>query len=378
MGPSRRPPCLRARRCPRFRFWASSGLAMSDTRKPVPVFYPNLKFVQTGVSSTIFALSRILPSFGIDILVLGVGLPRYVQRSGLFAVLRRALSGKMPMIWHARRNIEMLAGVMLRALNAKLILVFTSAAQRHHTSYTNALIAAMDCVISTSEESARYVARKVQVIGHGVDVTRFMPQDRAVARRRVGLDEHCRYIGSFGAVRASKGSDLLVEALIAVLRSRTDWRALFVGHFGFRQGLYVRGLKRRLAEECLLARVDFIAHVPDVTGHMQAMDICVAASRKEGFGLTVLEAMACGVPVIASRAGSFPETVIEGQTGLLFDTGNAQALSHRLETLMDDDRLREDMAARGRSHVTAGFALEREAEALAHLYHHLIEGRARA
>jgi mannosyltransferase len=342
------------------------------------VFYPNLKFVQTGVSSTIFALSRILPSFGIDILVLGLGLPSDVQRSGLFTVLRCLFSSKTPMIWHARRNIEMLAGLMLRALNAKLILVFTSAAQRHHTSYTSALIAAMDCIISTSDKSARYVAREAQIVAHGVDTTRFVPQGRAVARRRAGLDEHCHYIGSFGAVRASKGSDLLVEALIAVLRSRPAWRALFVGHFGVRQSLYVLGLKRRLAKECLLARVDFIAHVPDVIGYMQAMDICVAASRKEGFGLTALEAMACGVPVIASRAGSFPETVIDGQTGLLFDTGDAEALAGRLETLMDDDGLRQDMAARGRDDVMARFALEREAEALAQLYRHLIEARARA
>src|ERR1700733_13591467 len=74
-----------------------------------------------------------------------------------------------PLIWHARRNNEMIAGVVLRALGWPLKLVFTSAAQRHHSWITRALIRRMDAIIATSELSASYLKRDATVIPHGVD-----------------------------------------------------------------------------------------------------------------------------------------------------------------------------------------------------------------
>ena len=113
---------------------------------------------------------------------------------------------RAPLIWHARRNDEMIAGVLLRALGWPLKLVFTSAAQRHHTWLTRWLIRQMDAIIATQRLSASFLKREATVVMHGVDTDRYAPPaDRAAAFAESGLPG--RYaIGCFGRVRAQKGT----------------------------------------------------------------------------------------------------------------------------------------------------------------------------
>src|SRR4051795_12235921 len=110
-----------------------------------------------------------------------------------------------PLIWHARRNDEMIVGLLLRALGWPLKLVFTSAAQRHHTWLTRWLISRMDAIIATSALSASFLKRESTVVMHGVDTGRYAPPaDRAAAFAQSGLPG--RYaIGWFGRGRRAKG-----------------------------------------------------------------------------------------------------------------------------------------------------------------------------
>ena len=99
---------------------------------------------------------------------------------------------KQPLIWHARRNNEMIAGVGLRALGWPLKLVFTSAAQRHHSWITRWLIRRMDAIIATSDLSASFLKVKATVIPHGVDTDVYAPpQDRAAAFAERRLSQVC-------------------------------------------------------------------------------------------------------------------------------------------------------------------------------------------
>src|SRR5450631_107030 len=120
-------------------------------------------------------------------------------------------------IWHARRNNEMIAGVLLRSLGWPLKLVFTSAAQRHHTWITRWLIRRMDSIIATNEISASFLKVPATVIPHGVDTELYAPpSNRAAAFAEAGLPG--RYaIGGFGRVRAQKGSDVFVDAMCRLL-----------------------------------------------------------------------------------------------------------------------------------------------------------------
>ena len=97
-----------------------------------------------------------------------------------FAGLLKLWRRRAPLIWHARRNNEMIAGVLLRALGWPLKLVFTSAAQRHHSWITRWLIRQMDAIIATSQLSASFLKREADVVMHGVDTDAYAPPpDRA-------------------------------------------------------------------------------------------------------------------------------------------------------------------------------------------------------
>ena len=112
---------------------------------------------------------------------LGPDAPDGIARIGL-ADLLRLWRRRAPLIWHARRNNEMIVGVLLRALGWPLKLVFTSAAQRHHTWITRWLIRRMDAIIATIEISASFLKREATVIMHGVDTDAM--RRRPIARPR--------------------------------------------------------------------------------------------------------------------------------------------------------------------------------------------------
>ena len=152
---------------------------------------------------------------------LGPDAPDGIARMGV-ADLLKLWRRREPLIWHARRNNEMIAGVLLRSLGWPLKLVFTSAAQRHHSWITRWLISRMDAIIATNDISASFLKRQATVIPHGVDTDRYSPpSDRAAAFAQTGLPGR-HAIGCFGRVRAQKGTDVFVDAMCELLPRYPD------------------------------------------------------------------------------------------------------------------------------------------------------------
>src|SRR5215467_2193752 len=223
----------------------------------------------------------------------GSNAPDGIARMGvadLLGLWRR----RTPLIWHARRNNEMIAGVLLRALGWPLKLVFTSAAQRHHTWITRWLIQRMDAIIATSDISASYLRREATVVMHGVDTDIYAPPaDRAAAFAESGLPG--RYaIGCFGRVRAQKGSDVFVDAMVKLLPRYPDFTAVMVGSVTPEQTGFANELKKRIESAGLASRIVITGELPieDVQRWYRRLTIYAFTSRNEGFGLTLIEAMA--------------------------------------------------------------------------------------
>lgn len=155
----------------------------------VEVIAPNFKRRLSGVTSTIIQLVP-LQAQSVGIAVLGPGLPAHLPRlrfSQLLTLWKKPASAR-PRIWHARRNVEMLGGLILKTFGAPLKLVFTSASQRQHKGWTKFLIRQMDAVIATSARTAAYLEVPNTVIMHGIDLERFSPApDRATALKALGL-----------------------------------------------------------------------------------------------------------------------------------------------------------------------------------------------
>jgi mannosyltransferase len=279
-----------------------------------------------------------------------------------------------PVIWHARRNNEMIAGVLLRSLGWPLRLVFTSAAQRHHSWITRWLIRQMDAVIATSDISASFLKRPATVIPHGVDTETYAPPaDRAAAFAEAGLPG--RYaIGCFGRVRAQKGSDVFVDAMCRLLPRHPDFTAVLVGAITPEQAGFADDLKQRIAAAGLQSRIVITGElsIEEVQRWYKRLTIYAFTSRNEGFGLTLIEAMAVGAALVASRAGAAELVVGDGVTGILTPPGDVDALVAALEPLMRDPASAAEMGGRGRARVLEKFSLDAEARRIAGVYRTLV------
>jgi mannosyltransferase len=281
---------------------------------------------------------------------------------------------RTPLIWHARRNNEMIVGVLLRLLGWPLRLVFTSAAQRHHTWITRWLIRRMDAIIATNDISASFLKVQATVIPHGVDTNTYAPPaSRAAAFAEAELPG--RYaIGCFGRVRAQKGTDVFVEAMCRLLPRYPDFTAVIVGAIVPEQTAFANELEKRIEAAGLAARVVMTGELPieEVRRWYRRLTIYAFTSRNEGFGLTLIEAMSVGAALVASRAGAAELVVEDGVTGVLTPPGDVDALAAALEPLMRDPASAAAMGERGRARVLEKFSLDAEANRIAEVYRTLV------
>lgn len=299
----------------------------------------------------------------------GSDAPEGIARMGVGDLLK-LWRRTTPLIWHARRNDEMIVGVLLRFLGWPLKLVFTSAAQRHHTWITRWLINRMDAIIATSAISASYLKREATVVLHGVDTDVYAPpSDRVAAFAESGLPG--RYaIGCFGRVRAQKGSDVFVDAMCRLLPRYPDFTAVMVGAITADQTGFANELKRRIDDAGLTSRIVITGElsIEEVRRWYKRLTIYAFASRNEGFGLTLIEAMAVGAALVASRAGAAEIVVEDGVTGVLTPPGDVDALVAALEPLMRDPAAASAMGVRARARVLEKFSLDAEAAGIAAVY----------
>lgn len=343
----------------------------------VHVIVPNFKKRLSGVTSTIIQLVP-LQAEKIGIATLGPGLPDHLPKLRWWQVpgLLRRPAGAPQRIWHARRNPEMLAGVVLRdVFRAPLKLVFTSASQRHHTRWTRFLIRRMDRVIATSHKTAAYLQVPNTVVMHGIDLNRFRPApDRVEAAQALGLDPSRLYAGCFGRIRHQKGTDLFVDSMIALLPRHAEWSAIVAGRATAENKPFEDELKARVAKAGLADRILFVGEHRDIERWYRALSLYVAPQRWEGFGLTPLEAMASGVPVVAADVGAFSELVQDGATGTLVPRDDLESMKRATERWMADDTGRKTAGDRGREHMIANFSLRGEADRLDAIYAGAIYG----
>lgn len=344
-----------------------------DTVSSVEVIAPNFKRKLSGVTSTIIQLIPLQRANGLGIATLGPGLPDDLAKvawSALPALWFKPR--KRPFrIWHARRNTEMVAGIVMRSvLRMKLKLLFTSAAQRDHRPFTKWLIRQMDAVIATSGRSGSFLEVPHTVIMHGVDTARFHPprgeEDQFAASGLPG-----KYlVGCSGRIRSSKGTDLFVDAMINLLPHHPEWTAVMTGRTTVENRAFEQGLREKIAEAGLEDRILFLGEVPDVRIWYRRMTLYVAPSRNEGFGLTPLEAMASRTAVVASDAGAYAE-MITPATGTVVPAGDGPALEAAIAPYLADPAMCAGVGEAGLAHVRAEFPLQKEADKILGVYEEL-------
>lgn len=346
---------------------------MPNPADAIDVIAPNFKSRMSGVTSTVFRLVPI-QARSMAVATCGPNIPEDIPHipPGCLPTMSRRRR-----VWHARRNNEMLAGIALKRLLGKdLKLMFTSAAQRDHKKLTKWMIRQMDKVVATSARSASFLEVEAQVIHHGIDVERFAPvADKAALRAELGLPQDKVLVGCFGRIRPQKGNDLFTDMMLRLLPERPDAVAVMMGGVTDQFRDFHKGLVDKVAAAGLQDRFLFLPEDPhwDVSRWFKALDLYIAPQRWEGFGLTPLEAMACGSPVVATRAGAFEELVRDGETGTLVDIEDMEAMTAATARLLDDAELRAEWARNARAHAETHCRIEQEAEALCAIYRGLLD-----
>jgi mannosyltransferase len=210
-----------------------------------------------------------------------------------------------------------------------------------------------------------------------VDTRFFHPissAEKKLRRTRVELPgDHL--VGAFGRLRPSKGTDLFVDALIELLPRYPSWSAILTGLAQPNEMLFVKELQQRIQKAGLTSRIHFLGDLPvqSIRDWFQTVDICVAASRREGFGLTPLEAMACGAAVVTSDAGVWP-WIIDEEVGRIFPTSaalNPQSLIDALEPLFADPSQTARLGQAARLRAEQRHAIQQEATAIHDVYESL-------
>jgi mannosyltransferase len=348
-------------------------LSMND----IELLVTNIKKRYTGVSGTINALLPIQSKMR-KLKLIGDALPNGIASISYLEALRiskQALpNGKRFRVWHVRRDPEMIRAILARdVLKLPIKLVFTSAAKHQHGHFASWLISKMDAVISTTPEAASYVPNTTKVVPHGVDTNRFAPPN---SKREAWASANLpgEYgIGTFGRVRDDKGSDIFVHAMLELLPKYPKFTAVILGLCQPQHQSFQNKLQDEINTAGLSKRLLFMGEIPaDRVGEWyQRSLITVACPRYEPFGLTVLEGMACGSAIVASRTGAFEDIVIPGTTGDLVPTGNVEALINALEPLMQNPKLALQMGEKGRQRVIDQYSITREAEGIDSVYESL-------
>ncbi len=187
---------------------------------------------------------------------------------------------------------------------------------------------------------------KPEVIGNGVDTMRFYPEDRLLAKAKIGVDANTKLIVSVAALKHVKGIDLLVQAASLLKKSTPQCRFLFIG-----KGPYLSSLQRLATQLDCADTCKFVGPVANdkLRDFYNAADVTCLPSRNEGWPNVVLESLACGTPVVGTRVGAMPELLSDSGSGVLVDV-SAESIHRGLCEAVERQWKRNAIAARAHSY----------------------------
>jgi L-malate glycosyltransferase len=217
----------------------------------------------------------------------------------------------------------------------------------------------VDCFICASDAIRQIVVsdgiprERAVTVHEGIDLARVAAAPPAELHKELWLPHEAPLVGNVAALVPHKGQRHLVDAAALVLRKHPDARFIIAGDGDLRATLEHQIRHRHLEKHVILA-----GFRTDILSLHKAFDIFVMSSVTEGLGTSILDAMACGKPVVGTSAGGIPEVVTDGDTGLLVPPRDAAAMAAAITRLLSDRSLRERMGLAGLARVRERFSAE--------------------
>jgi glycosyltransferase involved in cell wall biosynthesis len=191
-------------------------------------------------------------------------------------------------------------------------------------------------------------------VHEGIDLEHVQSAPPADLHADLWLPHHAPIVGNVAALVPHKGQRHLIESAMLVLPKVPDARFVIAG-----EGELRPALERQIREHHLEKHVLLAGFRPDVLSLHKAFDIFVMSSLTEGLGTSLLDAMACGKPIVATAAGGIPEVVVDGETGFLVAPRDHEGMARAIVALLKDEDLRRHMGEAGRTRARVHFSAER-------------------
>ncbi len=333
----------------------------------------------TGVSATTASVAR-KQADQYEMQLVGTplpGCPDPVSVVQAIRLSRQPTSKRQHVIWHVRRQNEMRAALIARdILKCPIKIVYTASGQRPPSRPLRRLMKKMDAVIGATRMTAGQLPNMRAIIHHGVDTELFRPaEDRLQSWRNTGMPGTIG-VATIGRIRPEKGTDLFVEAMLGLLPKYREVTAVVVGATSREHRGYEAALRQRIEAAGLTDRFVFTGVMePDAVPELvRSLSLLVAPPRYEGFSLTPLEAMASGVPVVATDTGYFPTFIGKNEAGIIVHQPDIGALAKAIDALLHDPLQRGALNATARERAVARFSVENEVRGISRIYDELWRG----
>ncbi len=214
---------------------------------------------------------------------------------------------------------------------------------------------------------------KIFLISNGIDLKLFQPRDSAETKKNLGLDSEQNIILSTGSLNKTKNHSLLIDAFAELTASNESWHLYIIG-----EGEERLNLEKQIIESEISKKVKLlgIKNHNSLSQWLNAADIFVLPSQNEGTPNALLEAMACGLPVIASKVGGVPELIQNNIEGLLFDRNSKEELVEKLNRLIQDKELQNTLGMAAAKKVNSHYnSWEKQAEKLLSIYQRILSSQ---
>ncbi len=239
---------------------------------------------------------------------------------------------------------------------------------RFLSQFTDKIIAVSNEVKEFYVNEVGIPENKLEVIYNGVDLKRFEKDfDKKKKKKELGLPLSLPLVGTIGRLQPQKDHKTFLKASSLILKKFPKVHFLIVGGGSLRREL--EDFTKNLEIE---KNVHFLGERKDIEEILPLMDIFVLTSKREGFPITVLEAMACGVPVVATSVGGTPEIIEDGKTGFLIPPENPHLLSEAIINLLKNEELGKEMGKYGKERVKL-FSIEKMVKRTEFLYDKLLQ-----
>jgi glycosyltransferase involved in cell wall biosynthesis len=238
------------------------------------------------------------------------------------------------------------------------------------------VVAVSQAVAHSLSAQGLFPAHKISVVTNGIDLKRFEEAERSSGRetfrQSAGVAPGRRLVGMLGEIKPLKGQEEFLRAAATLARRFMDVDFIIAGSDTSRTGEHLAHVERLITKLDLRGRVHLTGWLDDAAPLLTSLDLFVSASHTESFGLTIVEAMASGLAVVATETMGAREIIEDGVTGVLVPVGDAGALCSAITKLLEDVDQRRRIAIRARRTARERFSLERMVDETEQIYREVL------